>query len=131
MHEETLLIERAIRAGSRGYVTKREASGHLIPAIRHVLEGRFYLSEVTREKTLQSDFSAAHENAMFSLSDRELEIFQLIGDGMSTSEIAINLHLSIKTVEGYRASIRTKLKLRNNLELIRQAIKWTRTSQAA
>ncbi len=131
MHEEPLLIERAIRSGARGYVNKREVVEHLVPAIRNVLEGKFYMSEETREKTLQNEFGIDHENSMTTLSDRELEIFQLIGEGMTTGEIAKSLHLSVKTVEGYRAGIRRKLKLKDNMELIRQAVKWTKTSQAA
>jgi DNA-binding NarL/FixJ family response regulator len=131
MHEETILVERAIRAGARGYVTKREAPTHLISAVRNVLDGKFYLSEATKEKTLHSEFSGEHENAMASLSDRELEIFQLIGEGLTTTIIAKNLHLSIKTVEGYRANIRTKLNLKDNMELIRHAVRWAQCSQAA
>lgn len=131
MHEETLLVERAIRAGARGYVTKREAATHLISAVRSVLDGKFYLSDATKDKTLHSEFAGENENSMFLLSDRELEIFQLIGEGLTTSLIAKNLHLSIKTVEGYRANIRTKLNLKDNMELIRQAVRWAQCSQAA
>jgi DNA-binding NarL/FixJ family response regulator len=131
MHEETILVERAIRAGARGYVTKREAATHLKSAVRAVSEGKFYLSETTKEKTLNNEFSGESENAMSSLSDRELEIFQLIGEGLTTNLIAKNLHLSIKTVEGYRANIRSKLKLKDNMELIRHAVRWAQCSQAA
>jgi DNA-binding NarL/FixJ family response regulator len=131
MHEETILVERAIRAGARGYVTKREAATHLANAVRTVLEGKFYLSDSTKEKTLHNEFSGHQENAMSSLSDRELEIFQLIGEGLTTASIAKNLHLSIKTVEGYRANIRAKLSLKDNMELIRQAVRWAQCSQAA
>lgn len=131
MHEETILVERAIRAGARGYVTKREAAPHLAEAVRAVFEGKFYLSESTKEKTLHHEFSGEQENAMASLSDRELEIFQLIGEGLTTASIAKNLHLSIKTVEGYRANIRSKLSLRDNMELIRRAVRWAQASQAA
>lgn len=132
MHEETLLVERVIRAGARGYVTKKEAAQHLTAAIRNVLEGKFYLSEATKEKALQSEFSStSQESSMQSLSDRELEIFQLIGEGMTTALIAKSLHLSIKTVEGYRANIRSKLSLKDNMELIRCAVRWTQAGQAA
>ena len=131
IYEEAILVERAIRAGARGYIVKSEASEHLIAAIRSVLDGKFYLSERTKEQTLRSEFSGAHDDAMFSLSDRELETFQLIGDGMSTTDIAKNLHLNIKTVEGYRANIREKLDLRDNMTLVRRAMLWGRESQAA
>ncbi|HTL47745.1 MAG TPA: response regulator transcription factor [Verrucomicrobiae bacterium] len=131
MHEETIMVERAIRSGARGYVTKREAADHLLAAIRNVLEGKFYLSEATKERTLRSEFSAPQENAMSALSDRELEIFQLIGEGLTATTIAKNMHLSVKTVEGYRKNIRTKLKLKDNMDLIRHAIQWAQCIQAA
>ena len=131
MHEETIMVERAIRSGARGYVTKREAADHLLTAINNVLEGKFYLSEATKERTLRSEFSASQDNAMSALSDRELEIFQLIGEGLTATTIAKNMHLSVKTVEGYRKNIRTKLKLKDNMDLIRHAIQWAQCIQAA
>ncbi len=131
MHEETILVERAIRAGARGYVTKREAADHLLPAVRNVLDEKFYLSGDTKEKTLRSEFSTSSDDAMSALSDRELEIFQLIGEGLTTTVIAKNLHLSLKTVEGYRANIRTKMNLKDNMDLIRQAVRWIQVGQPA
>lgn len=131
MHHEAILVERTIRAGARGYVTKQEAVDHLLTAVRQVLEGKFYLSEATKEKTLESEFSGAGGNALNLLSDRELEIFQLVGQELSISTIAKNLHLNIKTVEGYRAGIRSKLNLKDNMELIKRAVQWYQSSQIA
>jgi DNA-binding NarL/FixJ family response regulator len=131
MHHETILVERTIRAGARGYVTKQEAVDHLLTAVKQVLDGKFYLSDATKERTLESQFSKAQDSGLSSLSDRELEIFQLVGQELTIATIAKNLHLNIKTVEGYRAGIRAKLKLKDNMELIRHAMRWHQTSQQA
>lgn len=126
-HDESLYAERAIRAGAKGYVMKLEAADVLMKAVRKVLKGGIYLSDEVSEKLLmgmvhgQKDLS---ESPLEQLSDRELEVFELTGKGNSTREIAEQLHLSVKTVESYRARIKTKLNLENATELMVHAVKW-------
>lgn len=129
MHDELLYAERAIRAGASGYVMKEEATENVIAAIRKVLDGHIYLSEQMTEKTLQKQLSGsnASETPIDSLSDRELEVFELIGKGEQTAEIAKKLHLSIKTIETYRGNIKHKLALSNNTELIKHAVQWVQS----
>jgi DNA-binding NarL/FixJ family response regulator len=128
MHDESLFAERALHAGALGYVNKEEAQDKIIEAIRQVLRGHIYLSGRMTERMMQRVMTGKgkiEESPISSLSDRELEVFELIGKGLSTREIADKLHLSVKTVETYRDHIKTKLGLDNNTELIRQAILWT------
>ena len=117
-----------LRAGGRGYVMKQEGGLKLLQAIRRVLEGQIYVSEKISAKILEI-FSGRRENASVSpierLSDREFEVFQLIGEGKGTRQVAEHLRLSVKTVEVHRANIKEKLKLPNNNELIRPAVEWT------
>lgn len=126
-HDESLYAERAIRAGAKGYVMKLEAGEVLLKAVRKVFRGGIYVSDEVSEKLLmgmargQRDFS---ESPIDSLSDRELEVFELTGKGNSTREIAEKLHLSVKTVESYRGRIKTKLNLENATELMVHAVKW-------
>ncbi|MCW9705858.1 response regulator [Fodinibius salsisoli] len=126
-HEETLYAERVIRAGAKGYVMKQEAGEVLIKAVRKILNGRIYVSDTVSEKLLlgmaqgQRDI---YKSPMDQLSDRELEVFELTGKGNKTREIAEKLHLSVKTVESYRARIKTKLNLENATELMMHAVKW-------
>ncbi|MDX1619130.1 MAG: response regulator transcription factor [Balneolaceae bacterium] len=126
-HDETLYAERVIRAGAKGYVMKLEASEVLMKAIKKILNGGIYVSDEVSEKLLmgmargQKDFS---ESPIDMLSDRELEVFELTGKGNSTREIAEKLHLSVKTVESYRARIKTKLNFENATELMVHAVKW-------
>ena len=128
MYSEDLYAERALRAGAMGYINKEQATSKILDAIRQILGGKVYLSEAMTEKLLhrtvgeKSDTLGHHP--VESLSDRELEVFRLIGEGVRTSEIAERLHLSVKTVETYRDRIREKLKLKDGLELARYAIKW-------
>lgn len=132
MHDETLYAERAIRAGARGYLMKREAADKILPAIRSILAGDIYLSEPMKGKLLSGlvrhrkggdDQSAL---PLDTLSDRELEVFQLIGNGFTTREIAQRLNLSTKTIDSYREHLKTKLAVENGAELARRAICWTR-----
>jgi DNA-binding NarL/FixJ family response regulator len=124
-HDEALFAERALRAGAHGYVNKHEAQGTVIDAIRTVLRGERYLSaEVTRRLVDQAIAGGSKRRGIESLSDRELEIFELIGDGESTSDIARRLHLSVHTVETHRENIRIKLNLRRGTELVRHAVQW-------
>ena len=126
-HDEALYAERAIRAGARGYVMKLEAGEVIIKAIRRVLNGGIYVSEEVNERLL---LGMAHGRGVLTksplevLSDRELEVFELTGRGLSTRDIAEKLHLSVKTVESYRARIKAKLNLNNAAELMQHAVHW-------
>ena len=127
MHDESLYAERVLRAGARGYITKQEATEKLITAIRRVLDGEIYLNEKVTSKILSRVISTSPAKNLSSinrLSDRELEVFQLIGQGHGTREIAELLHLSIKTVETYREHIKDKLQLKDATELVRYAVRW-------
>jgi len=131
MHDETMYAERALRAGALGYVMKREDSGVFLQAIHDVLQGRVFLSPAMRERLLHKVVggnSAANHSPMSHLSDRELEVFQLIGEGCTTRHIARKLHLSISTVETHRAHIKEKLNLNNGTELIRRAVEWVNSN---
>ena len=125
MHEESLYAERALRAGARGYVMKREAGTQLESAIRRTVGGKIHLSKRMSDQLLElvtGPASAKRGPLLDRLSDRELEVFEMIGRGKGTSEIARLLHLSVKTIEGYRANIKAKLGLKSALELVRYAL---------
>ncbi len=127
MHDETLYAERALRAGARGYVMKEEATERLLMAVRKVLSGQIYLSERMAGRLLSKFVDGAPEGGrspMERLSDRELEIFEFIGHGLSTRRIAEKLHLSVKTIESHREHIKEKLKLTGSQELMRHAMQW-------
>ena len=128
MHDEALFAERVLRAGARGYIMKREAITGLVDAIRQVLAGRIYVSEGMAQAVLErlgDPAGAATANPLASLTDRELEVFELIGRGLSTGAIAEQMAVSVKTVETYRSNIKTKLHLKDGHELIRFATAWT------
>ena len=127
MHDEALYAERALRAGARGYVMKRETTKSVLTAIRRVLEGSVYLSErvvngMARKLSLSD--KAAVGSPVERLSDRELEIFRLLGQGRTTSQIADDLHLSLKTVQAYCARAKEKFGVSSLAELLRAAIRW-------
>jgi DNA-binding NarL/FixJ family response regulator len=128
MHSEALYAERALRAGALGYVNKEQATDRIVEAIRRVLAGKVYLSEAMTERMLQRAVGAVPEEATRSLldvlTDRELEVFRLIGEGVKTADIAARLHLSVKTVETYRDRIRHKLDLDNGMKLANYATQW-------
>jgi DNA-binding NarL/FixJ family response regulator len=126
MHDESLYAERVLRAGGRGYIMKQEGGKKLMVAIRQVLGGRIYVSEKISAKILEtfSGHKADSRSPVEALSDREFEVFQLLGQGQGTRQIAKHLHISIKTVEVHRANIRKKLELTNGAELVRYAIRW-------
>jgi DNA-binding NarL/FixJ family response regulator len=128
MHDESLYAERVLRAGGRGYIMKQEGGKKLMLAIRQVLEGKIYVSEKMSANILEM-FSGrragAESSPLEKLTDREFEIFQLIGQGQGTKEMAEKLHLSVKTVDVHRANIKAKLKLTSAPELIRFAVRWT------
>jgi DNA-binding NarL/FixJ family response regulator len=129
MHDEKLYAERAVGAGARGYVMKQEAPGTILTAIRSVLQGRIYVSDsmttnIIRNLVLAGTNADQTGHGIKKLSDRELEIYELIGSGMTTREIADRLNISVKTVETHRVHIRHKLKLRSAAELTHRAIRW-------
>jgi DNA-binding NarL/FixJ family response regulator len=129
MHEEELYAERAMRAGARGYVRKRETSKNILAAVRRVLEGGIYVSEkLSNAMALKflkgQEGIGVAQSRVEQLSDRELEVFQLLGQGRSTSEIADELHLSLKTVQAYCVRAKEKLGLTTAAELLREAILW-------
>jgi DNA-binding NarL/FixJ family response regulator len=128
MHDESIYAERALRARANGYIMKQEATEKVLVAVRRILSGDIYLSDRMANKLLHQYISgsAADMNSRLSaLSDRELEVFRLIGEGRSARQIAEELHLSIKTVETYQAHIKEKLSLRSGRELVQHAIQWT------
>ncbi len=126
-HDEELYAERALRAGAKGYLMKLEAAETLITAIRQILNGGIYLSDKIGTKMLMkltSGNSSKSDNPLDVLSDRELEVFELTGKGLSTREIGDKLHISVKTVESHRANIKDKLHLDTANELMRHAVRW-------
>lgn len=127
MFSETAYAERALRAGAQGYVMKSQAAEQLVAAVRKVLDGGMYFSDRIM-RTLFSRVSsrsiAEGATAVRSLSDREIEVLRLIGEGMSTAEIAAALNRSVKTVESHRAALKTKLGAQTNAELVRIAVAW-------
>ncbi len=134
MHDESLYAERALRAGAAGYIMKQEASDKILTAIRRVLAGELYLSDKMKEKMLHRLVSSRKEEVVFSidtLSDREMEVFQLIGNGYSTRQIAGQLNLSVKTIDSYREHLKLKLRLENGTELVRHAIQWMKSEALA
>jgi len=133
MHDESLYAERALRAGANGYIMKQEMAENVIKAIRQVLSGKIYVSDNMRQKVLR-DLTQPHADIkttpMERLSDRELEVFRLIGEGRGTREIAETLHLSIKTIETYRAHIKEKLSIKSAAELARSAVNWVENARS-
>jgi DNA-binding NarL/FixJ family response regulator len=127
MHDESLYAERALRAGARGYIMKREAAKKIIEGVRAVLSGQLYVSEkitaLMAEKFVDGRPSA-DISPIGQLSNRELEVFQLLGRGYSTRQIADHLHIGFKTVQAFNARIKEKLKLANATELLREAMRW-------
>jgi DNA-binding NarL/FixJ family response regulator len=127
MHDEALYAVRALRAGAAGYIMKQEATEKVLTAVRHVLSGEIYLSNRMERKMIHQLVGgriARTGSPIEDLSDRELEVFGLIGQGHGTRQIAEELHLSIKTIESHRAHIKEKLNLRNATELVQHAIQW-------
>jgi DNA-binding NarL/FixJ family response regulator len=128
MHEEALYAERVIRAGARGYVMKQEGPDRVIQAIRRVLAGRIAVSDTIAAMVLDSlapgSTPSTGKGSVSSLSDRELEVYRLMGHGLEAQEIAEKLHMSMKTVETHRGRIRRKLGLRHSAELIHHATLW-------
>jgi DNA-binding NarL/FixJ family response regulator len=131
MHDESLYAERVLRAGARGYIMKQESGPTMIQAIRQVLDGRIYLSGKMSARILENvTGKRAKLSPIERLSDREFEVFQLIGRGKSTVQIAEELHLSTKTVEAHRARVKEKLDLQTMTELVSFASRWVETQDA-
>ena len=133
MHDEILHAERAVRAGARGYITKQEATTKIMVAIRQVLSGEIYWSERAAARVASKIASPAKPDAVFPvdcLTDRELQVFELIGAGRSTRQISAALHIDVSTVETYRARIKEKLNLKDALALLQYAIRWHVATQA-
>lgn len=134
MHDESLYAERSLRAGAKGYIMKSEASERILVAIHRVLEGEIYLSEAMKEKMLHRLVRSKKDEVVFTidtLSDREMEVFQLIGNGYGTRQIAEKLHLSVKTIDSYREHLKLKLRLEKGSDLVRHAIQWARSEGVA
>lgn len=127
MHDETVYAERALRAGAMGYIMKQEATENVILAIRKILSGELYVSDRMASRMVRKLVGGQTEtlgSPIESLSDRELEVFHLIGHGHGTRQISERLHRSVKTIETYQANIKEKLSLKNAGELHQYAIQW-------
>ena len=130
MHDETLYAERVIKAGGRGYIMKQEGPEKIVQAVRKVLSGGISVSERIAAQILDAmsggkSGKSGTSSSVSTLTDREFEVYRLLGQGKEPHEIARTLHLSIKTVDTHRAHIRQKLGLRNGTELIHHATRWT------
>ena len=127
MHDESIYAERAMRAGANGYIMKQEATEKVLVAIRRILQGEVYLSDRLTNSMLRQYVLGgppAKSSPLVNLSDRELEVFRLIGEGHGTRQIADELHVSVKTIESYQAHIKEKLSLKNSRELVQHAFEW-------
>jgi DNA-binding NarL/FixJ family response regulator len=126
MHDESLYAERALRAGARGYLMKQAPPDQVVSAIRRVLRGELYLSAAANLLMLNSFVAgrSSSKSSVEKLSDRELEIFELLGQGRGTSQIAHDLCLSVKTIEAHRSHIKAKLGITTAPELVRAAVEW-------
>lgn len=132
IHDENLYAERALRTGANGYIMKHEATEKVLSAIREVLSGKMYLSEQVGTDLLQkivTGESLNPENLLSKLSNREFEVYQYIGQGLTTKDIAQKMELSIKTIESHRAHIKKKLKLKSSNELVKHSVEWAQTQK--
>ncbi len=130
MHDESLYAERALRAGAKGYIMKRETTKKVIDAIRRVLEGKLYISNIVAEAITARSVTGkvpASQTPIEQLSDRELEVFEMLGQGLGTRQIAETLRVSIKTVQVYCARMKEKMNLGSGTELLREAFRWNET----
>lgn len=131
MHDELLYAERVLRAGGRGYITKHETAQELMTAIRTVLRGGVYLGKQMSARMLENFSSAGTtQPGVSQLTDRELEVFELIGQGRPTREICTRLNLGASTIDTYRARIKTKLNLENGAALVHEAVRWVSGQEA-
>jgi DNA-binding NarL/FixJ family response regulator len=134
MHDESIYAERALRAGAQGYIMKQEATEKVLVALRRILNHEIYVSERIANRMLQryiGNPDGGGPSSVADLTDRELEVFRLIGEGHSTRQIAEELHISVKTVESYQAHIKEKLSLHSGRELVQHAIQWSISEKSA
>lgn len=129
MHDEVLIAERAIKAGVKGYIIKEEASTQVLSGIEEVLKGRIFISEKIKDKVLEK-LDNISDLSIDKLSDREFEIFELIGKGFGTTEISKKIFLSIKTIETYKEHLKQKLAVNNASELRQLAIQWYQNKES-
>lgn len=132
MHDETFYAERVLRAGARGYLMKQAGGDELLKAIRQILSGRVYVSDAMSDRILGAITGGRRReqpSSVESLTDRELEVFRLIGQGCETKAISNRLHMSVKTVEAHRLAIKRKLKIRTSAELARRAVLWVEATE--
>lgn len=131
MHDEGLYVERVLRAGAQGYIMKQEGARKVIEAVRKVLTGEIYVSQAMSGKILEifSGRRSTSQDPVESLSDRQFEIFQMIGQGKGTRIIAEELNVSVKTVDAHRANIKEKLHLASGVELVRYAVRWVENNK--
>jgi DNA-binding NarL/FixJ family response regulator len=133
MHDEAFYAERALRAGAMGYVMKQEVGDKVVAAIQQIVRGELYLSPRMKEKILHTVARKRRDGAVFTidtLSERELQVFRLLGDGYGTREIARRLNVSVKTIDSYREHLKLKLGLANGTELVQHAISWAASDAA-
>jgi len=133
MHDEMMYAERVLRAGAKGYIMKEEAPEKLVSAIRQILKGEVFLSSNVASRILKrfAESGAKATSPIERLTDRELEVFQLIGQGKGSREIAGQLNISVRTVDAHRAHIKEKLAFRDATELVHQAVRWVETGHLA
>jgi DNA-binding NarL/FixJ family response regulator len=136
MHEEAYYAERALRAGARGYIMKRESTGRIVDAIRQVRAGGVYASAEVLERLAERMVGGAGappspQAAISTLSDREIEVFRRLGEGHTTRRIAADMNVSMKTVQAYAARIKEKLRLSSGSELVREAVRWIEKERRA
>ncbi len=132
MHDESLYAERVLRAGALGYITKQEMTGNVVAALRQVIAGKRYVSSDMVDALLgkmMAGTSGTGKSPIEILSNRELEVFQLIGQGFKRGEIASLLHLSVKTIGTYRENIKKKMNLKTATELMKQAVTWVQSQK--
>jgi len=134
MHDESLYVERVLRAGARGYVMKQEGTEKVVTAIHRILAGEVCVSDAMGKKLLSAFRGRGRDPkgpSVERLSDRELEVFRLIGQGYRPRQIADTLHVSVKTVETYREHIKQKMNFKNSAELLQHAIQWAQSETTA
>jgi DNA-binding NarL/FixJ family response regulator len=136
MHDERVYAERVLRAGARGYLMKKEPSEKVFQAIDNVLRGEIFVSDRVKQDMLEYSATGRRPfqdggSPLDHLSDRELQVFQLLGNGIPTREIAQQLHLSVKTIECYRENLKVKMNLRSGAELVQRAIQWSKSQPTA
>ncbi len=127
MYDERLFAERVLRAGANGFINKADAISNIIPAIRRILQGRIYVSDVIAELLIHANFNGKNDKGIAAeakLSDREMEVYMMLGHGYSTKRIADELHLSSKTVDSHKEHIKEKLDITDNNSLIQRAVIW-------